>query len=134
MKIVEAKNPMKAFLAQKPYSTRSQMIMILLGIMIDCKGGHSKKSVISMIEESRWFDLRIEDRKPYPTVQTKEPRWQTLVAFSRKDSTMMCCLFRTAFVIVGQYQSMESTLSQYAKDNLPRVFSIVISVTCGLPS
>ena len=73
------------YLDSNPYSTRSQMIMILLGTMAGCKGGHSKQSVISMIEESRWFDFQEEDRKPYPTVKTKEPRWHTSVAFRRKD-------------------------------------------------
>lgn len=73
------------YLDSNPYSTRSQMIMILLGTMAGCKGGYSKQSVISMIKESRWFDFQEEDRKPYPTVKTKEPRWHTAVAFRRKD-------------------------------------------------
>ena len=73
------------YLDSNPYSTRSQMIMILLGTMAGHKGGHSKQSVISMIEESKWFDFQEEDRKPYPTVKTKEPRWHTSVAFRRKD-------------------------------------------------
>lgn len=72
-------------LDSNPYSTRSQMIMILLGTMAGCKGGHSKQSVISMIEESKWFDYQEEDRKPYPTAKTKEPRWHTSVAFRRKN-------------------------------------------------
>jgi hypothetical protein len=73
------------YLDSNPYSTRSQMIMILLGIMADRKGGHSKQEVISMIEESGWFDFKEEDRNPYPTVKTGEPRWHTSVAFRRKD-------------------------------------------------
>lgn len=73
------------YLEVSPYSTRSQVIMILLGTMVGCKGGHSKQSVIAMIKESGWFDFQEEDRKPYPTVKTKEPRWHTAVAFRRKD-------------------------------------------------
>lgn len=76
---------MKKFLEANPYSTRSQMIMILLGTMASLKGGNSKKSVLSLIEQSKWFDLRQEDRKPYPKTTTSEPRWHTAVAFRRKD-------------------------------------------------
>ena len=73
------------YLESNPYSTRSQMIMILLGTMTGLKGAHSKQAVISMIKESKWFDFQEEDRKPFPKGNSKEPRWHTSVAFSRKD-------------------------------------------------
>jgi hypothetical protein len=75
------------YLESNPYSTRSQMIMILLGAMSGLKGGHSKQEVISMIEGLKWFDFQTEDRLPYPSARTREPRWHTLIAFRRKD----CC-------------------------------------------
>lgn len=67
------------------YSTRSQMMILLLGALFDCKGAYTKQDVLAIVESLKWFDLRQDDKKPYPTVQSKEPRWKTLIAFTRKD-------------------------------------------------
>ena len=61
------------------------MMILLLGALSERKGAYSKQDVISIIEGLKWFNLRQEDKLPYPTVQSKEPRWKTLVAFTRKD-------------------------------------------------
>ena len=72
------------FLDSKPYSTRAQVIMVLLATMNRLKGGNTKQRVIEEIESMSWFARKIEDLTPYPTVST-EARWKTLVAFGRKD-------------------------------------------------
>jgi hypothetical protein len=88
------------------------MIMILLGVMAGCKGGQSKQDVISIIQDLKWFDLREEDKKPYPTVTTREPRWHTLIAFRRKD-----CYEEDLFVRDGirdSWQISKDGLNAYA--------------------
>lgn len=100
------------YLDSNPYGTRSQMIMILLGTMAGCKGGHNKQAVISMIEKLKWFDLRAEDKTSYPTVTTREPRWHTLIAFRRKD-----CYEEELFVKDGcrdSWQISKDGLNAYA--------------------
>ena len=76
-------NNMKIF--PNPYSTRSQMIILLLGALFERKGAYTKQDVLSIIERLKWFDLRQDDKIPYQTVQSKEPRWKTLIAYTRKD-------------------------------------------------
>lgn len=61
------------------------MMILLLGALSDRKGAYSKQDVLAIIEELKWFDLRQDDKVPYPTVQSKEQRWKTLIAFTRKD-------------------------------------------------
>jgi hypothetical protein len=73
------------YLESDPYSTRAQVIMLLLATMNDLKGGHSKSSVIAEIESRSWFNRLPEDDNPYSSSRTGEARWKTLVAFSRKD-------------------------------------------------
>ena len=72
------------YIDSNPYSTRAQVIMLLLATMHRLKGGNSKRRVIEEIESMSWFARQIEDLTPYPTVST-EARWKTLVAFRRKD-------------------------------------------------
>ena len=73
------------FLDSNPYSTRAQMIMILLAAMQELKGGRSKQEVIAEIEVRGWFDKGPDDNTPFPSAPSKEARWKTTVAFGRKD-------------------------------------------------
>ena len=72
-------------LHSNPYSTRSQMMILLLGALVDRKGAYTKQDVLAIIEGLKWFEMRQEDKLRYPTVQSDEPRWKTLIAFTRKD-------------------------------------------------
>ena len=72
-------------LLTNPYSTSSQMTILLLGALINHKGAYAKQQVLTIVEGLKWFDLRQDDKIPYPTVQSKEPRWKTLIAIARRD-------------------------------------------------
>lgn len=61
------------------------MMILLLGALFDRKGAYPKQDVLAIVAGLKWFDLRQDDKIPYPTVQSKEPRWKTLIAFTRKD-------------------------------------------------
>lgn len=60
-------------------------MILLLGALFDRKGAYTKQDVLAIVERLKWFDLRQDDKIPYPTVQSKEPRWKTMIAFTRKD-------------------------------------------------
>ncbi len=61
------------------------MMILLLGALFDRKGAYTKQDVLAIVEGLKWFDLRQEDKLRYPTVQSNEPRWKTMIAFTRKD-------------------------------------------------
>ena len=67
------------------YSTRSQMMLILLGVLHDRPGGYSKSEVIGLIEEENYFAKQLEDKKPFKSKNCGESRWLTSFAFARKD-------------------------------------------------
>jgi hypothetical protein len=92
------------YLESNPYSTRAQVIMILLATMHSLMGGHSKRMVISEIESRKWFDRRLEDNTPYPSA--KEARWKTLVAFRRED-----CYEEELFLRDGVHDSWQMRFS-----------------------
>ena len=50
----------------------------------------TKRVAILRIKMNHWFDLHDEDLEPYPSQRllTGEPRWQTLIAWARKDSVI----------------------------------------------
>lgn len=67
------------------YSTRSQMMFLLLAVLHDKNGGHRKQDVIDYIEKAKWFAKEPEDLQPMPSANSGEPRWITSFAFARKD-------------------------------------------------
>lgn len=67
------------------YSARGQTIIILLSALRDLHGAHTKSETTNYITTEAWFDVKLEDKKPYPSQSTNEPRWQTLIAWARKD-------------------------------------------------
>lgn len=68
-----------------PYSPRGQTILLLLAALHVLKKSRTKKEVIDFIEDKKWFNLEDEDKIPYKSQQGVEPRWKTLIAWSRKD-------------------------------------------------
>lgn len=50
----------------------------------------TKRDAIRYISAKHWFAHEDEDREPYPSQRwlTGEPRWQTLIAWARKDSVL----------------------------------------------
>ena len=67
------------------------LIAVLHDLFINDAIPHvTKREAIGQITSKRWFALKDEDRDPYPSQQfsTKEPRWHTLIAWSRKDSVL----------------------------------------------
>jgi hypothetical protein len=72
---------------------RAQCIVMLFAALHEMGGCHSKQETISYIREHHWFDIRDEDRKPYPSATTNEPRWHTLIAWGRKDAVLAELMF-----------------------------------------
>jgi hypothetical protein len=65
-------------LTHNPYSTRSQMMIMLLGALVDRKGAYTKQDVLAIIEKLKWFVFRQEDRIPYPKGQTTSTETTTV--------------------------------------------------------
>lgn len=67
--------------------TRGQVLIMLLAALQSLRGPRNKKEVISEISEKRWWWLHPEDSAPYPSqnLTSREPRWQTLIAWARND-------------------------------------------------
>lgn len=72
---------------------RAQCIVMLFAALHEMGGCQSKQEAISYIREHHWFDIRDEDRKPYPSATTNEPRWHTLIAWGRKDAVLAELMF-----------------------------------------
>jgi hypothetical protein len=72
---------------------RAQCIVMLFAALHEMGGCHSKQETISYIREHHWFDIRDEDRLPYPSAATNEPRWHTLIAWGRKDAVLAELMF-----------------------------------------
>lgn len=72
------------------YQKRGQCISLLLAALNELGGSNPKSDVIRFIAEQRWFELQPEDKKPYPSQidNSREPRWHTLIAWARKDSSL----------------------------------------------
>jgi hypothetical protein len=58
--------------------------------VLDSRSTVSKREAIGYIAMRHWFALEAEDREPYPSQRftASEPRWQTLIAWARKDSVL----------------------------------------------
>ena len=72
---------------------RGQCIIMLLAALNELHGTNSKQETIAFIRERHWFDIHPEDLLPYPSCCTNEPRWQTLIAWGRKDSVVAGLMF-----------------------------------------
>src|SRR5208283_1163448 len=76
-------------------SPRGQCAVMLLATLHDMYinngiGNVTKREAIQYIARKHWFDICDEDREPYQSQQqlTGEPRWQTLIAWTRKDGVI----------------------------------------------
>jgi hypothetical protein len=72
---------------------RGQCIVMLFAALHELCGNQSKRDTISFIQGRHWFDVQAEDKDPYPSATTKEPRWHTLIAWGRKDSVIAELMF-----------------------------------------
>ena len=73
-------------------SSRGQCAVLLLAALHDLFVNDSRRNVakreaIGHIAARHWFAFEDEDREPYPSQLwlSGEPRWQTLIAWARKD-------------------------------------------------
>ena len=73
---------------------RAQCIVMLFAALHEMQGCHSKQETIAFIREHHWFDIRDEDKDPYPSATTNEPRWHTLIAWGRKDAVLAELMFK----------------------------------------
>lgn len=73
---------------------RAQCIVMLLAALHELGGCQSKQETIAFIRQNHWFDIRKEDQKPYPSATTTEPRWNTLIAWARKDAVLADLMFK----------------------------------------
>lgn len=76
-------------------SPRGQCAVMLLAalreiLVIEGRGGASKREAIQYIAKKHWFAIEPEDLEPYKSQvwTTKEPRWNTLIAWARKDGVL----------------------------------------------
>jgi hypothetical protein len=67
-------------------SPRGQCIVLLLSALKELGCSRTKYETVSFIRNQHWFDIQKDDLHPYPSVTTKEPRWQTQIAFAMKDA------------------------------------------------
>ncbi len=74
-------------------STRGQTMALLLAVLDDICVSVSKREVIQYIASRKFFDIQDEDRLPYPSAQSNEPRWHCLIAWARKDCVERGWLF-----------------------------------------
>ena len=72
---------------------RGQCIVMLFAALCELRGNQSKRDTIAFIQGHHWFDIQSEDKDPYPSATTKEPRWQTLIAWGRKDAKIAELMF-----------------------------------------
>lgn len=70
-----------------PYSTAGQCVTLILSALDELRSIRTKQETIDYIGRQHWFAFEPEDQKPYPSNvhTTKEPRWQTLLAWGRKN-------------------------------------------------
>jgi hypothetical protein len=75
------------------YSTIQGQCMIMLVVALsEIRVTVTKQEAIAHIAANRWFDVRLpEDMLPYPT--NLEPRWHTLIAWSRKHAVIRELMF-----------------------------------------
>src|SRR5215207_2698445 len=72
---------------------RGQCIVMLFAALHELCGNQSKRDTIAFIQGHHWFDVQAEDRVPYPSTTTKEPRWHTAIAWGRKDAVIAELMF-----------------------------------------
>lgn len=76
-------------------SPRGQCAVLLLAalrdlFLIEGRGVVPKQQAIHYIYKKRWFDFEPDDLEPYESQRwtSKEPRWNTLIAWARKDAVL----------------------------------------------
>jgi hypothetical protein len=81
------------------YEPRWQCIVMLLAVLSDVRGGLAKAEAIERIASRKWFALEPEDTLPYRSNRftSQEPRWITLIAWSRKDCVEHGLLIKGGF-------------------------------------
>ena len=67
---------------------------MLLAALKDLGGCRTKRETIHYIRARRYFDVHPDDLLPYPSAITREPRWECLIAWSRKDGVERGWLFK----------------------------------------
>ena len=82
------------------FQPRGQCITLLLAALERIGESATKRETVQLINDQGWFDRQREDWRPYPSQKTsREPRWQTLIAWARKDSVLR------DFMIDGEWDS-----------------------------
>lgn len=71
------------------FQPRGQCIVLLFAALRELTGSNTRRNTVQFISEHQWFAIELDDLKPYPSQKrTREPRWQTLIAWGRKDSVL----------------------------------------------
>ncbi len=71
--------------ARLPYeSIRGQCVVLLLAGLVDLGGESTPLGTLAYIEERGFFDVRPEDRLPYPAALDADPRWEALLKWASK--------------------------------------------------
>ena len=68
------------------YSRRGQELILVLHALWELRGGNRKSETITYINQSHYFALHRSDIPSYDG--TNEPRWNTLLAWARKDGVL----------------------------------------------
>src|SRR4051812_20300972 len=68
------------------YTPRNQCVTMLLSALNFFDRPATKRETLGHIYSEYWFDIRAEDREPYPSETIPEPRWGKLIAWARKDA------------------------------------------------
>ncbi len=78
------------------YGTRWQCIFLLASVLNEIRGGLRKSEALSEIYDRKFFNVQAEDLVPYWSAEatTREPRWKTLIAWSRKDMVERGMMYR----------------------------------------
>jgi hypothetical protein len=67
---------------------------LLFAALYELKACRTKAETIAFIREHHWFAIQPEDMDPYPSAATREPRWHTAIAWSRKDAVVAELMFK----------------------------------------
>ena len=101
---------------------RAQCIIMLFAALHELQGCRSKQEAVTFIRQKHWFDIHDEDKRPYPSATTNEPRWETLIAWGRKDAVLAELMFRHGTdqweLTRRGIEEFRSVRSQYRSGNL----------------
>ena len=75
-------------------SARGQCMIMLLVALSELRITVTKREAIDHIMSRHWFEIQLpEDNLPYQSTVGHEPRWQCLIAWSRKDLVLRDLMF-----------------------------------------